>query len=136
MSSTMQDDETSERNGPAAREPQIPAGAPEAPRVEVSAATVGRMLGLASASELKLLEGKVDLLSSKVNAIAVRIEKILSVLNSAPTGGDLERIDMQIGSIKTMVKEAIAGAAEGSATSTKKTGGRILSNVPEEKEQE
>jgi hypothetical protein len=85
------------------------AGAPEGGESggrEVSAATIGRMLGLATASELKLMEGKIDLLSTRVNNMTVRMEKVISILGGAPTGSDLERVDMQIGSLRVMLREA------------------------------
>jgi hypothetical protein len=64
------------------------------------------MMGLATASELKLMEGKLDLLSTRVNNMTVRMEKIIGILGGAPTGSDLERIDMQIGSLRSMLREA------------------------------
>ena len=73
---------------------------------EVSATTVGRMLGLATGSELRLMEGKIDLLSTRVNNMTVRMEKVISTLSQAPTGSDLERIDMQIGSLRVLIREA------------------------------
>lgn len=82
---------------------------------DVSAATVARMLGLATASEIRLLEGKLDLLSSKVSTLQIRAEKMLTILNSMPTGSDLERIDVQLGSMKSLLKDLIdiKGGKEG-----------------------
>jgi hypothetical protein len=75
---------------------------------EVSAATIGRMLGLATSTDLKLLEGKLELIQSKVTNLTVRLEKALSILQSAPTGSDLERIDVQIGGLKSLILEVLA----------------------------
>ena len=77
-------------------------------RGETSALTIGRMLGLSTVTELSLLDSKIDLLTSKVNQLAVRMEKILGVLQGAPTGADLERIDVQIGAVKTAIVDFIA----------------------------
>ena len=82
----------------------------EGGRSDVTAATVARMMGVATASELKLVEGKIDLLTAKLAGFGVRLEKIVSMLNSAPTGADLERIDVQIGALKAMVKDTLAMA--------------------------
>lgn len=79
-------------------------------RGDISAATLGRMMGLATSGELKLLEGKIDLLSSKVNALTVRMEKVMSVISNAPSGADLERIDVQIGHLRTMIRETLERA--------------------------
>ncbi|MDC0357277.1 hypothetical protein OAO01_00545 [Oligoflexia bacterium] len=87
----------------------------ENPRGEVSAATIGRMMGLATMGDLKLMEGKIDLISTRVNSLTVRMEKVLNILNLAPTGNDLERIDVQVGALRTLIKESLLqslGAAE------------------------
>ncbi len=76
-------------------------------RPEVSATTVGRMLGLVTLGDIKVYEGKLDLMMTKVNNMAVRVEKAVSLLNSMPTGADLERIDVQIGSLKAALGEII-----------------------------
>lgn len=77
----------------------------QSPRGEVSAATIGRMLGLASVRELNLLDGKLDLMMSKVNHLTAKLERITSILGSAPTGKDLERIDVQIAALRTQLAE-------------------------------
>ena len=79
-----------------------------APKTEVSATTVGRMLGLASTRELKIVEGKIDLALSKINNITARLEKALSIMAAAPSATDLERVDVQIGSLKVLIKESLA----------------------------
>ena len=83
------------------------------PLREVSAATVGRMLGLATVSELKLLEGKLDLVSTRMQNMTIRLDKVLTMLSSAPTGSDLERIDVQIASLRTLIKESMVTLTEG-----------------------
>jgi hypothetical protein len=81
---------------------------PDPSRGEVSASTIGRMLGLATVGELHMLESKVDLLTTKLNAFSVRIDRIVSMLSSAPTGKDLERIDVQIAAMRQMLREGLA----------------------------
>lgn len=76
-------------------------------RKEVTAATIGRMLGLVTLSEFKLVESKVDLVSTRMNGVLTRMDKILGILEAAPTGSDLDRIDVQIGALKTMLKDAL-----------------------------
>ena len=82
---------------------------------EVSAATIGRMMGLVTNSEFRLLEGKVDLLTTKIATMTMKMDKILGILGAAPTGADLERIDVQIGGLKTLIKEVLDNVDAGSS---------------------
>lgn len=82
------------------------------PAKEVSAATIGRMMGLVTASDLKLLDSKVDLLVTKVAALTMKLDKALSLLSATPTGSDLERIDIQVGSFKSMLRESMQAIEE------------------------
>lgn len=77
-------------------------------RGEMSAQALGRMLGLATVSDMNILEGKIDLLASKINQLIVKMEKILGLTMKAPTGADLERIDIQIGSLKAAMLEFVS----------------------------
>lgn len=74
---------------------------------EVSAATIGRMLGLATSGELALFESKLDLIATKLAAVTAKVERITGILNASPTGKDLERIDVQIASMRQLLKEGL-----------------------------
>ncbi|MBX7145655.1 MAG: hypothetical protein K1X79_14485 [Oligoflexia bacterium] len=76
-------------------------------RGDVSAATIGRMLGLATSGELVMLESKMDLLATKISAVTARVERMVSILSAAPTGKDLERIDVQIAAMRQMLREGL-----------------------------
>ena len=76
-------------------------------RGELSAQALGRMIGLVTMGDIQILESKVDLLSSKVNQLTVKMEKLFGVVTKAPTGADLERIDIQIGSLKAAILDFI-----------------------------
>lgn len=93
----------SEKTGPAAGTETAPSAAPSR---EVSAATVARMMGLATAAEVRMLEGKIDLLTTKLNAIGAKLDRLATLASSLAVGADLERIDVHIGSIKSVLKEA------------------------------
>lgn len=93
----------------------------EAPRTEMPVSAVARLLGVATATDLNLLDGKLDLMVSKVNAVQARMEKILTVVNGMPSGADLERIDVQIGALRNLIKETLTGVAASASTTTKKT---------------
>jgi|GEM_PF-1832983 len=78
-------------------------------RREVAASTITQMMGIATRSEIELLEGKIDLLTSKINTLTIRLEKISTTLQKTPTGSDLERIDVNIGGLKTLIRDALRG---------------------------
>lgn len=88
----------------------------DSPRGEVSAATIARMLGLATVTEVKFLEGKIDLVSTKLNTITAKLEKAVSILNGTPTGSDLERIDVQIGALRAILTEVLTKLQEAAPT--------------------
>ncbi len=102
------------------------------PRGEMTAATLGRLMGLATTSELKLLEGKIDLMASKLNNIMVRVDRMIALFNAMPTGADLERIDVQIGALKSLIRDTLTQLAGKELPSeqppAKKTGANIVSN--------
>lgn len=80
---------------------------PDSPRVEVSAATVARMMGIASTSDLRVLEGRIDLLTSKVAAILTKVDRCLSMFTSVPSASDVGRLEVQLASIKSMMREVL-----------------------------
>jgi hypothetical protein len=80
---------------------------PEGPRVDVSAATVARMMGIASTSDLRVLEGRIDLLTSKVAAILTKMDRCLSMFSSIPTASDIGRLEVQVAAVKSMMKELL-----------------------------
>jgi hypothetical protein len=80
---------------------------PDAPRVDVSAATVARMMGIASTSDLRVLEGRIDLLTSKVAAILTKVDRCLSMFSSVPSASDVGRLEVQLASIKSMMREVL-----------------------------
>jgi hypothetical protein len=79
----------------------------EGPRVEVSAATVTRMMGIATAADLRLLEGRMDLLASKVTGLLTKVDRVLSMFNSVPSSSDIGRLEIQIGALKSMLRELL-----------------------------
>lgn len=104
-------------DGPGAK----PSGVGEAPRTEMPVSAVARLLGVATATDLNLLDGKLDLMVSKVNALQTRMEKVLTVVNGMPSGADLERIDVQIGALRNLIKETLTGVAAAASSPAKKS---------------
>ena len=82
-------------------------GVTDAPRVDVSAQTVTRMMGIATVTDLKLVESRIDLLSTKVTAIMTKVDRISATVNALPSGSDMDRLEIQLGSLKSLVKEIL-----------------------------
>jgi hypothetical protein len=85
----------------ASDKPKVTEGA----RAEIAASALGRMMGVATATELQLLEGKIDLMTTKMASLGVKVDKVISQFGQMPTGSDLERIDVQIGALRTMIRD-------------------------------
>lgn len=85
------------------QKPEVKAS--ESPKVEVSASTVARMMGVATVTDIKLMEGKIDLLSTKVNAMVAKLERVATTIATLPTSNDFDRLDIQVGSVKTLMRE-------------------------------
>jgi hypothetical protein len=97
-------EKSSEKDVSAAPSMAVPANGG---KVEVSAQTVTRMMGIASTTDLKLLEGRVDLLTSKVSSLLMKVDRVLTMFSSVPTPSDIGRLEIQLGSIKSMLREAL-----------------------------
>jgi hypothetical protein len=65
------------------------------------------MMGIASTSDLRVLEGRVDLLTSKVSAILTKMDRCLSMFSSIPTASDIGRLEVQVAAVKSMMKELL-----------------------------
>jgi hypothetical protein len=63
------------------------------------------MMGIPTVAELKLLESKIELLSSKLNAITTKMDRISASLGTVPTASDMDRMEIQLGTVKSMTKE-------------------------------
>ena len=116
-------------------------GKTEGPKVEVSAATITRMMGIATLTDIKLIDGKLDLLSTKLNTLTAKVERLTTMLSSAPNASDIDRLDIQVGSVKTLVREVLAavsdvsnqaGDAAASAEQSRKLRAGIKTNSAEE----
>jgi hypothetical protein len=98
-------------------------------RVEVSAQTIARMMGIASATDLQLLEGRLDLLSSRVSTVMIKVDKVLAGLGTLASTGDISRLETQIASMKSILREAVESirVAQDGAKSTDREVGEAQS---------
>jgi hypothetical protein len=83
----------------------------ESQRMEVSASTVTRMLGIATSSDLRLLEGRLDLLTAKLAGVVTKLDRLVSLVGAVPTAADIDRLEVQIGSLKSLVREVLEQGA-------------------------
>ncbi len=75
-------------------------------RMEVSAQTIARMMGIASATDLQLIEGRLDLLTSRVSTLMIKVDKVLAGLGAVASVGDIGRLETQIASVKALLRDA------------------------------
>jgi hypothetical protein len=73
----------------------------------VSAGTITRMMGIASIADLRLLEGRIDLLTAKVSGLVTKVDRVVSMLGSGPSASDIDRLEIQIGTLKSLIKEVL-----------------------------
>lgn len=97
------------------------------PRVEVSAQTIARMMGIASSTDLQLLEGRLDLLASRVSTLMMKVDKVLAGLGTLASTGDIGRLETQIASMKSILREAVESI--GAAQEVQKTSDRESSEA-------
>jgi len=105
---------------------------------DITAMTIGRMMGLATVQELNLVETKIDMMVTKVNNLTVRMEKVLSALTNVPSGSDLERIDVHIGDLRKLIKDVLGDKVGDTPSKKGDTAAKpatkiITNNAPEEK---
>lgn len=111
-------------------ETRVPTATPDAQRPEVSASTIARMMGVATNADLRLLENKVDLLSSKLNNVLARLDKVVGQMNLVATGSDMDRFDARISSLQTMIAEKLGVAKPADADAeTRSTAPRARSRI-------
>jgi hypothetical protein len=117
--------EKNEERAGGAGAPTAAGGAAASTRMEVSAQTIARMMGIASATDLQLLEGRLDLLASRVSTLMMKVDKVLSSLSTLASAGDIGRLETQIGSIKSMLRDAVdaVGTLQSGQPSAAKEGG-------------
>jgi hypothetical protein len=107
-------------------------------RTEVSASTIVKMMGLSTSSEMKLIEGKLDLLAGRLGNLSIRLERVMNLLNNTPSVSDFERIESQIASLRSMFKEIIthqSGASSSTNSNAPAMSPKGMEKTPEDKVQ-
>lgn len=134
-----------ERGAPVAAPKVAPAGASPADRRtattgarDVPISTVVHLLGLSTASQIAVLEDKVDALSTRVNNIAQKLERMAHDLHHAAHSNTIERLDVQVNDLRALLKRLapkFGAAIEGEPDAGTPQGGsgvrsRILASGP------
>ena len=75
-------------------------------RTEVSAQTLTRIMGIASIADIQMLEGHLEVITSKLATLTSKTDKILAALNNVASIADVSRLETQVLSIRASIKEA------------------------------
>ncbi|GEM_PF-2934203 len=98
-------------------------------KADVSASTIVKMMGVASATELKLVEGKLDLLAGRLGNLSIRLERATAQLNNIPSVSDFERIEGQLTFIRSMIKDLVQQSKGTTAREAKETKEKLQAYV-------
>lgn len=69
---------------------------------DVSVATVVRLMGLPTAAELRIVEQKIDTLTTRLTAMGQKLDRIAGAVQSS---SDVDSVQVQIADVKRLVKE-------------------------------
>lgn len=122
-------------NAQAAKDTNDRAGVSNVTR-EVSASAVVHLLGLSTAAQLRVVEDKLDLLSTKVAGLVSKVERIANQVGQAQKENLLDRIDVQLSDIKALLRKSqlVGGTShhdrDESKDSSPKSAATILTSVP------
>ena len=90
-------------------------------KAEVSASTVVKMMGLSTSTEIKLVESKIDLLSGRLGNLSIRLERVMNLLSNVPSTSDFERLEAQVASLRSLMKDLIGSQKNGQSSDDKAT---------------
>ncbi|RMD86619.1 MAG: hypothetical protein D6808_02915 [Candidatus Dadabacteria bacterium] len=77
------------------------------PKGDASVLAFIKMASLPTSTEIKVLEGKIDLLMSKIGAMSTKLSRVAESLSDIPSGSDVERIEAQIIELRSAVKSLL-----------------------------
>ena len=80
---------------------------------DVAVSTVVRLMGLATSTEVAVLEQKIDMLIAKLNTISTKVDRLNNTLQH---GSDFDRIDMQLADLRSILKNISSTALSGSGS--------------------
>lgn len=77
---------------------------------DVPIATIVHLLGIPTQTDINVLDTKLDMLTSKVNALALKVDRLLSQLAGISNEFYVDRIDFQLADIRNMMKKVFPQA--------------------------
>lgn len=80
---------------------------------DINIATLVHLLGISTSVEVGVIEEKVDMMSSKLTALAAKVDRLALQLEGARHDSFLERIDVQLSDIRAFLKKGVSGGAPG-----------------------
>ncbi|MDD2943397.1 MAG: hypothetical protein PHC51_10585 [bacterium] len=75
---------------------------------DVTVSSLLHLMGLPTVGSIELLEKKVDILSSKLASITVKIDRLVAQVNKTAGESYLDRIDYQLSELRTILKSGKA----------------------------
>jgi hypothetical protein len=86
----------------------------EVPR-EMSVSTLVHLLGLPTAAQFSILEGRIDTLNSRISAVLAKIDRLTNQMETTKTDTLIDRLEFQLSDIRTMLKKAVMGVGNSSS---------------------
>ena len=77
---------------------------------ELAVSTLIHLMGLPTSNELAVLETKVDSVARKVNTLSLKIDRLAKESDERDFGSVLDRIDLQIADLRTLIKKVLPKA--------------------------
>jgi hypothetical protein len=74
-------------------------------RGEMSVSAIARLMGLATSTEVKTLEGKLDLVTAKMALVGSKLDKVLAEFETLPRGGDVDRIEVALAKLSELLRK-------------------------------
>jgi hypothetical protein len=85
------------------------------PAREMSVSTLVHLLGLPSAVQFSILEGRVEALSSRISAVLAKIDRLTNQMEATKTDTLIDRLEFQLSDIRTMLKKVVPGGNSSSS---------------------
>jgi hypothetical protein len=82
------------------------------------------MLGIATSSELRLLEGRLDLVTAKMAGMVTKLDRVLALISSVPSAADIDRLEAQIGGLKGLIREVLEQTTPSTAPAARELEGQ------------
>lgn len=85
------------------------------PTRDVPLSTFVHLLGLSTATQMSLVETKVDAMSSKLATALIKLERLASDVSEIKGDAAVDRIDFQLNDIRNLLKRLAPGMSGGAA---------------------